>query len=98
NGEGLKFTRIFALDADYMFTVTERVENTGGVPVTLYPYARVVRDGTPKTSGYSVLHEGPLGVFNNAKKETSFAGMHKDDAKSQEFDSTGGWAGITDKY
>jgi YidC/Oxa1 family membrane protein insertase len=98
NGEGLKFSRVFALDANYMFTVTQRVENTGTAPVTLYPYERVSRTGTPKTSGYSVLHEGPLGIFNNAKSETSFAGMHKESGQSQEFESTGGWTGITDKY
>jgi len=98
NGAGLKFTRIFALDADYMFTVTQRVENTGTAPATLYPYARVSRTGTPKTAGYAVLHEGPLGIFNNKKSEVAFAGMHKEDARTQEFESTGGWVGITDKY
>ena len=59
---------------------------------------RVSRTGTPKTSGYSVLHEGPLGIFNNKKSEVAFASMHKEDARNQEFESTGGWVGITDKY
>jgi YidC/Oxa1 family membrane protein insertase len=98
NGEGLKFTRVFALDADYLFTVTQRVENTGSAPVTLYPYSRVSRTGKPQTSGYTVLHEGPLGIFNQKKSEVSFAGMHDEDARHQEFESTVGWVGITDKY
>jgi YidC/Oxa1 family membrane protein insertase len=98
NGEGLKFTRVFALDANYMFTVTQRVENAGAAAVTLQPYARVTRTGTPRTEGYTVLHEGPVGIFDNTKKETSFDGMRDEDSRYQEFKSTGGWAGITDKY
>jgi YidC/Oxa1 family membrane protein insertase len=51
NGAGLKFTRIYALDSDYMFTVTDRVENSGSAPVTLTPTARVNRTGTRNSRG-----------------------------------------------
>jgi YidC/Oxa1 family membrane protein insertase len=37
NGEGLLFTRTIALDKNYMFTITDTVENRSGAPVTLYP-------------------------------------------------------------
>ncbi len=35
NGKGLVFTRKYAVDKDYMFTVTQSVANTGSAPVTL---------------------------------------------------------------
>ena len=35
NGAGLVFKRTIAVDADYMFTVTDTVDNTGTAPVTL---------------------------------------------------------------
>src|SRR5690606_31494362 len=38
NGEGLIFSRTFTLDENYLFTVTQTVENTGDAPATLYPY------------------------------------------------------------
>ncbi len=102
NGEGLTFTRTIAIDANYMFTVTQKVENASGKKVTLFPYALVQRQGTPKTEGLYILHEGPLGVFRDKAdssgtlKEYSYKDVISD--KSIEFPSIGGWIGITDKY
>src|SRR5579863_2268541 len=96
NGQGLTFTRQFAIDQNYMFTVTDGVTNAGAAPVKLYPYGRVRRVGTPKTLGYSVIHEGLLGVFGGSLKEVTYSGMAK--ASTENFDSTGGWLGFTDKY
>ena len=96
NGAGLRFTRTIAVDDNYMFTVTDRVENTGGEAATLYPYGLVSRSQTPETSGYYILHEGPIGVFNGTLEEVDY-----DDIQSKstvEKTSTGGWIGITDKY
>jgi YidC/Oxa1 family membrane protein insertase len=98
NGAGLTFTRIISIDRNYMFTIEQHVANSGTAPVTLYPFARVHRIGTPKTAGYTILHEGLVGIFNGTKSQESFAAMHKEDAQLQEFSSTGGWLGITDKY
>jgi YidC/Oxa1 family membrane protein insertase len=102
NGEGLVFRRTFALDDNYLFTVTQAVENKGGQPVTLYPYALIVRSGTPKTDGMYVLHEGPLGVFRDSLdkdgtlKEISYSDLVGE--KPVEQQSLGGWIGFTDKY
>lgn len=102
NGEGLTFRRTIAIDANYMFTVTQKVENASGKKVTLFPYALVQRQGTPHTEGLYILHEGPLGVFRDTPdssgtlKEYSYKDVISD--KSIEFPSIGGWIGITDKY
>src|SRR5262249_50341824 len=61
NGQGLTFTRHFAVDQYYMFTVTDSVKNSGTAAVKLYPYGRIRRVGTPKTLNYYLLHEGLLG-------------------------------------
>jgi YidC/Oxa1 family membrane protein insertase len=98
NGAGLTFKRVISIDRNYMFTVEQHVANSGTAPVTLLPYARVRRIGTPKTAGYTILHEGLVGIFNGTKSQESFSGMHKEGAQEQEFNSTGGWLGITDKY
>jgi YidC/Oxa1 family membrane protein insertase len=98
NGQGLKFARVFTLDKDYLFTVTQRVENSGASPTLLYPYGRVLRVGKPKTLGFFILHEGFLGVFNGTLAEEKYDTVSgaKDGVLS--YDSTGGWLGITDKY
>jgi YidC/Oxa1 family membrane protein insertase len=95
NGQGLKFERRIAIDNDYMFTITQRVTNSGSAPVQLLPYELASRTGTPKTSGFFILHEGPLGVFNGKLAEHSYDDVRKQPIEQR---STGGWIGITDKY
>jgi len=95
NGEGLTFIRTIAVDDRYVFSVTQRVENHSGKDVTLYPYGLIARIGLPHLEGYSVLHEGPLGVLGGTLEEVTYKKL-KDEAFNA--DSTGGWLGITDKY
>jgi YidC/Oxa1 family membrane protein insertase len=96
NGGGLTFHRTIAVDQDYMFTITQLVENHGQKPVTFYPYGLVSRSGLVPVSTTYLLHEGPIGVFNGTLED----GIKYDALKSGEkdFTSTGGWMGFTDKY
>lgn len=96
NGQGLVFEKTFAVDRDFMFTVTQKVRNTTSKPVALLPYSLVSRHGTPHTSGYYILHEGPLGVFDGKLTEEKYDSLKKTPAITKT--STGGWIGITDKY
>jgi len=96
NGAGLKFTRTYAIDEHYLFTITERVENSGTTPVSLMPYGLVSRHYTPTIAGYFILHEGLLGVLGGALTEITYEDIRSTPvAKTQ---GTGGWLGITDKY
>ncbi len=97
NGQGLVFALDIALDDFFMFTVKQSVENKSDKPVTLYPWSLAVRYGEPKsTDGTYILHEGPYGVFNGSLKEFSYSDFK--DKPKQNFSTTGGWVGITDKY
>ncbi len=99
NGKGLVFTREIAVDRDYMFTITNSVANRGTAPVTLSPYSLIVRQGLPKTAGYSVLHEGYVGVVGDSGvKEPTYASIEKEPAATISLKGIGGWAGFTDKY
>jgi YidC/Oxa1 family membrane protein insertase len=98
NGAGLKFTRTYAIDANYLLTVTQKVENAGTAPVTLYPYSLISRTGTPPVMGFFILHEGLLGVFDGSLKEYTYSNMRDEKSGAVKFGSTGGWLGITDKY
>ncbi len=97
NGAGLIFRRTFAVDTNYLFTVTQSVENQTAEPIQLFAYSRVVREGTPHVQNFFVQHEGPVGVLgsNNqiSKKYTDLANDKQVDASS-----IGGWLGFTDKY
>ncbi|MCK0069349.1 membrane protein insertase YidC [Kordiimonas laminariae] len=96
NGKGVRYLIKVAVDNQFMFTVTQSVVNTSGAPVTVAPYGAIERRGTPETDGMIVLHEGMIGVFNDALEEISYDDI-KDDGT---FDAPtkGGWMGITDKF
>jgi YidC/Oxa1 family membrane protein insertase len=96
NGAGLVFQRRISVDPDFMFEIVDSVTNNGAQPVQLQPYGRVQRVGTPKTLGFFILHEGPIGVFNGVLNEPSYDDVKK--KKEIKNASTGGWLGITDKY
>ena len=65
NGEGLIFRRMISIDDRYLFTIKDEVNNVGNAPVTLYPFALISRHGTPKVSGYYILHEGLVGYLGD---------------------------------
>ena len=102
NGAGLTFEIGLKVDDNYMFTVSQGVRNATGQPVSLFPWSRIRRDYKPEVAGYYVLFEGLLGIVDGKLQETSY-----DSAKSEgdkraglayDGTTTGGWAGITDKY
>lgn len=101
NGQGLRFTRVIAIDDQYVFTVTDTVANLSGQPITIAPYGRVERQGVPADLGKQmILHEGAIGTFGANGKFATEQVKYKDWAKKPRIEnqSTGGWLGITDKY
>jgi YidC/Oxa1 family membrane protein insertase len=99
NGAGLKFKRVVALDEKYMFTIKDSVENDGAEPVSLRPYALILRRGKPDVAGYAVLHEGFVGVIGGGSvQEVTYANIEKATGKVDAYTGEGGWLGFTDKY
>ena len=94
--EGITFRQLFELDANYMFTVTQSVANATAAPVTVFPFGQVLREGTPETTDFYILHEGLMGVFDGVLKEIDYDDIQESRVVKQK--STGGWIGITDKY
>src|SRR3984893_14041763 len=97
NGDGLTFRRTISIDDRYLFTIKDDVSNVGNAPVTLYPFALISRHGTPKVSGYYILHEGLIGYLGDQGLQ-EYPYKKIDDAKTVNFKVTDGWLGITDKY
>jgi YidC/Oxa1 family membrane protein insertase len=102
NKAGLIFQLVLSVDNNFMFTVHQQVVNKTAAPVQLYPWSRVVRDYLPAEKTTYILHEGPLGVFNNTLKEISYKTTKSDGTAAggtaYSETSNGGWIGITDKY
>jgi YidC/Oxa1 family membrane protein insertase len=97
NGQGLTFKRQIAVDDNFVFTVTDSVENGSGQAVQLFPYGLISRHGTPTVAGFYILHEGLIGWQADKLQEVGYSDLVK--AKSRDFKAnTNGYLGITDKY
>ena len=96
NSDGVKFIQEISLDPNFMFTVKQRVENTGSKTATVFPYGRIQRNGTPEITDFYILHEGMLGIFDGVLTEIDYDDIQE--TKKIENKSKGGWIGITDKY
>ena len=94
--EGIEFIRKIEIDNDYLITVEQKVTNVSKKDISLTQYGRINRTGTPKTSGFYILHEGPIAVLNERLIEIDYDDIIEEGSKS--VISKGGWVGITDKY
>jgi YidC/Oxa1 family membrane protein insertase len=98
NDRAVTFRREIAIDANYMFTMTDTVENGGTAAVSVSPYGRVVRFTKPQVASAWVVFEGLLGVFGDeGVVETTFSKI-EDEGRLQQAKTSTGWLGITDKY
>jgi YidC/Oxa1 family membrane protein insertase len=106
NGEGLVFTRTITIDDNYLFTISQTVENTGTTAVRLAPYGLVARHGLPSNlENFFISHEGMIQMADGRLTETGY-----DDARDLPLlpgeaavgeitPVTGnGWIGFGDKY
>lgn len=104
NPAGVIFSLKLSLDGNYMFSVEQNVQNAGEQTITVFPFGRIRRSGTPDITDFYILHEGILGVFDGVLDEYDYDDL-QDAAQEQRTDrqivkksTTGGWVGITDKY
>ncbi|MEM7644155.1 MAG: membrane protein insertase YidC [Pseudomonadota bacterium] len=105
NGAGLIFRKTIAVDADFMFTVSQSVENTTGAPVRLAPYGLIARHGEPDIINFFILHEGVVARSDGELAEIAYDDMTDLDPVAAEGGrvqlteaSEDGWIGFTDKY
>ncbi|HMM64725.1 MAG TPA: membrane protein insertase YidC [Mesorhizobium sp.] len=98
NDKGLTFKRTISVDNQYMFTLSDTVENGGSAPATLSNYGRVTRFDKPTEAAAYVLHEGLIGVTGEEGLQEH---KYSDIEKNKQYTpgkSSDGWLGITDKY
>ena len=105
NGKGLTFLRDIAVDKDFLFTITDRVKNTGAAEVRLAPYGVIARHGLPKMQNFFVVHEGMVRRTDGRLEEVRYKDVVKLDtvpvegAAAEVVESAGdGWIGFTDHY
>ena len=104
NGAGQTFRRIFELDEDYLFTVSQSVTNDSAAPFVAAPYGIIARHGQPDTQNFFVLHEGAVGMHDGELIEMKYKRIADLDPIQREGRArilnveANGWLGFTDKY
>ena len=97
NNQGIQFEQEILVDEDFMFTIKQKIINNSNKDISLIPVGKISRTDTPETLGFFILHEGPIGVVDNVLEEIDYKDLKKNIGPI-EYNSKGGWFGITDKY
>lgn len=102
---GVVYEREFNVDEDYMFTITERVQNNTAETINIQPLAFVSHKGEPESNGTFVLHEGAIRNTDGVVDELKFKKIRSADLTDKPgvfADKTSvsekGWVGFTTKY
>ncbi len=105
NNSGLIFRREISVDPEYLFTITQSVENTSDSAQRAQPYGIVARHGEPDIDGFFILHEGVVRLNDGELEEIDYDDMPDLDVNSREAAradvvevAENGWVGFTDKY
>ena len=95
NSQGIIFLKTFELDKKFLFKLKQEIKNYTNKAYNFFPYAQILRNKKPEVSGFYILHEGLVGVFDEELNEQDY-----EDIEEEKFvrNSTSGWLGITDKY
>ena len=95
SNQGLKINRKISFDENFMITIEDIVLNQTGNNVELTNYSYIRRKNHRPENKFFILHEGPLGVFNDTLKEFSYEDFEEQSIVES---STNGWVGYTDHY
>ncbi len=99
--DAVRIERTISVDADYLFTVSDIVTNTGTAPVTLAQRAQLrqvmTNDLINTPHAESGAHRGALGVYGPDKNQmVNYHDLNQGKAVSKNV--TGGWNALTTKY
>ncbi|PPR45102.1 MAG: Membrane protein insertase YidC [Alphaproteobacteria bacterium MarineAlpha5_Bin8] len=105
NDENVVFKIHFTVDNDYMFNITQEIENNSQSYIEVFPYRLIKRINLPDTINFFILHEGLISLLNDELLEKKYTHLSDDcssnNAVKKEFcdqKTSGGWLGFTDKY
>ena len=95
NKQGLIFEKIISIDNQYLFTVKQNIKNRTSNIYNFYPYGQIIRKKLPEIIDFFILHEGPIGVFDQQLVEKDYKDIID---KKFSKNANEGFLGITDKY
>ncbi len=105
NSENIIFKIHFEVDKEYMFHVTQEVENNSNKALNIFPRRTIKRINYPDTINFFILHEGLISVIDDRLEEQKYDNLAEECSDNEKIkksycNSTNdeGWLGFTDKY
>lgn len=95
NNKGQEFYISAFLDANYMFSIAQKIVNNGA-EISVAPYSLVSKNQSNKEPKNVIIHEGAINVSGDKLNEIEFETL-KDDGKV-EVNNNVSWMGFSDKY
>ncbi|MEM9899966.1 MAG: membrane protein insertase YidC [Pseudomonadota bacterium] len=103
---GLVFRRVVEIDEDFLFTITQSVQNPTDTAHRAAPYGIIARHGLPDDlANFFILHEGVVGKADGTLIEEGYDNVAGEDivpalgTPGQILTGVqSGWIGFTDKY
>ena len=91
----ITFEKIIELDDKFLFNIEQRIINNSEKTYNFYPYGQIIRKELPEIIDFFILHEGPIGVFDQQLVEKDYKDIID---KKFSKNASEGFLGITDKY
>jgi len=105
NIQNITFKINFEIDEDYLFNISQIIENNSLSSIKVFPYRLIKRINFPKTINFFILHEGLISQLDDKLLEKKYDDLLDDCSSTASVKklfcdqkSTGGWLGFTDKY
>ena len=96
NDQGIKFNRKITFDNHYLIKVSDYVTNQSESSISLSNFSYIQRKNFRPENKFFILHEGPIGVFNQNLRELSYDEIEDENIITEIADN--GWIGITEHY
>ncbi|WP_033926756.1 membrane protein insertase YidC [Sphingomonas sp. 35-24ZXX] len=99
NPAGQRFEIVYAIDANYLVSVTQRFVNAGATPAIVRPLGLINRTRANADPSTWTVRNGPLGVFDDvADFDVHYDDLDENPKKLVEYNGTIDWLGFTDHY
>ncbi|MGP1283541.1 MAG: membrane protein insertase YidC [Parasphingopyxis sp.] len=98
NDTGQLFEIILEVDANFLFSVDQRISNVGDGPVSARSYALITRTGESPDPDTWLIHTGPAGFWADDLNHIDFDDVRDAGTQGERFSVSDGWLGFNDKY
>ena len=78
NSQNITFKILIEIDEDYLFNISQIIENNSESSLKVFPYRLIKRINMPETINFFILHEGLISLLDNKLLEKKYDHLQDD--------------------